>query len=125
MTIMGVRNVARADLAPAPQPLPGKAVGEMVGREILRVSWIAKHLGVEFDVLADWDDELCPPWPNAPIVPKHVWPFPLPEPDAEWVRAYHFGLSLTLAQAEGWQRHASIVREALGKSTRALSESMA
>ena len=34
------------------------------------------------------------------------------------------GLSLTLTQAEGWQRYAPIVREALEKSTQALSESI-
>jgi hypothetical protein len=122
MTILGALNLQ--ELALAPQPLAGKVIGEMVGKEILRVSWIAKHLGVEFDVLADWDDELCPSWPTAPIVPKHIWPFPLPEPDSDWVRAYHLGLSLTLTQAEGWQRYAPIVREALEKSTRALSESI-
>jgi hypothetical protein len=122
MTTLGVSNPQ--DLSLAPQPLAGKVIGEMVGKEILRVSWIAKHLGVEFDVLADWDDELCPPWPTAPIVPKHIWPFPMAEPDSDWVRAYHLGLSLTLTQAEGWQRYAPIVREALEKSTRALSESI-
>ena len=108
-----------------PPPLAAKVVGELVGKEVLRVSWIAKHLGVEFDVLADWDDEICPSWPSAPVVPKHVWPFPLPDQDAEWIRAYHLGLSLTLAQAQDWQRSAPIVREALDKSMTALSDSMA
>lgn len=108
-----------------PRPLPAKTVGELVGKEVLRVSWIAKHLGVEFDVLADWDDEVCPPWPTVPVVPAHVWPFPIPMQDGDWVRGYHLGLSLTLSQADGWQRHAPIVREALDKSMAALRDSMA
>jgi hypothetical protein len=112
------------DVALSPQPLPPRLLGELVGREVLRVSWMARQLGVEFDVLSDWDDEICPPWPEVPVVPKHVWAFALPDPDQDWIRAYHLGLSLTLAQADGWQRHAPIVREALEKSTAALSASM-
>jgi hypothetical protein len=58
------------------------------------------------------------------VVPTPVQAFALPHPDQDWIRAYHLGLSLTLAQADGWQRHAPIVREALEKSTAALSASM-
>jgi len=122
MTTFSMPNLEQIDLAP--HPLAPKVVGELVGKEVLRVSWLAKHLGVEFDVLADWDNEICPEWPKRPMVPKHVWPFPLEDQDLEWIRAYHLGLSLTLAQAEGWQRHAPIVKEALEKSMKALADSM-
>jgi hypothetical protein len=107
-----------------PQPVPAKLLGELVAREVLRVSWMARQLGVDFDVLAEWDDEICPPWPQRPSVPRHVWGFTIPDPDDDWVRAYHLGLSLTLAQTDGWQRDSPIVSEALAKSTAALSASM-
>ena len=114
------------DLAPHSEEvsLPPRLLGELVGREVLRVSWMARQLGVECDVLANWDDEICPPWPQPPVVPKHVWAVSLTDPDHDWIRAYHLGLSLTLAQADGWQREAPIVREALATSTAALRASL-
>jgi hypothetical protein len=105
--------------------LPPRLLGELVGREVLRVSWMARQLGVEADVLANWDDEICPPWPQPPVVPKHVWAVSLADPDHDWIRAYHLGLSLTLAQAEGWQRESPIVCGALDRSTSALRASLA
>jgi hypothetical protein len=114
----------RIDDTNQPHPLPPKLLGELVAREVLRVSWMARKLGVEDDALQSWDDDICPPWPQPPVVPRHVWGFVLPEPDEDWLRAYHLGLSLTLAQADGWQRNAPIVRNAFEKSTTALGVSM-
>jgi hypothetical protein len=107
-----------------PHPLPPKLLGELVAREVLRVSWMAHKLGISGEAMQNWDDDICPPWPQAPVVPRHVWGFVLPWPDHDWLRAYHLGLSLTLAQADGWQRDSPIVCNAFEKSTAALDASM-
>lgn len=101
--------------APAPSLAP-REIGAMVGVEMLRMAWMAHHMGIEFDVLADWDDEICPPWPTPPQVPAHVWPYDLGEVDEAWILEYHRGLVASLERARGHVRGASIVVEALGKS---------
>jgi hypothetical protein len=90
----------------------------MVGMEVLRASWLSRHMSIDFDVLADWDDEICPPWPDAPTVPLHVCPIPITAIDHAWTLQYHHGLSDTLQRSQGWQRESSIVAEALEKSLR-------
>lgn len=97
-----------------------REIGSMVGIEMLRMAWMAHHMGVEFDVLADWDDEICPPWPTPPQVPAHVWPYELAELDDEWVLEYHRGLAATLERARGAVRNAPIITEALGKARLAI-----
>ena len=66
---------------------------------MLRMAWMAHHMGVEFDVLADWDDEVCPAWPAAPTIPTHVWPYATDDVDEAWTLEYHRGLSSMLARA--------------------------
>ena len=100
------------------QPLPPRLLGEMVGIEVLRASWLAHQMGIDFDVLADWDDEICPEWPAVPSIPLHVWPHPLAGADEAWTAEYHVGLSATLQRATGWQAKAPMVSEALEKSQR-------
>jgi hypothetical protein len=104
----------------ATQAVAPREIGSMVGTEMLRMAWMAHHMGVEFDVLADWDDEICPPWPTPPQVPSHVWPYELGDIDDSWVREYHHGLAATLERARGHVRTAPIVTEALGKARLAL-----
>ncbi len=95
----------------------------MVGVEMLRMAWMARHIGVEFDVLADWDDEICPAWPTPPTIPAHLWPFEIDDVDDAWVTRYHEGLATTLGRATGWVRHAPIIVEAHDKACRALEAS--
>jgi hypothetical protein len=99
-------------------PLPPRLLGEMVGIEVLRATWLAHQMGIDFDVLADWDDEICPDWPAAPSIPLHVWPHPIEDADEAWTIQYHHGLSATLQRATGWQAGAPMVSEALEKSQR-------
>ena len=72
-------------------------------------------------MVADWDDEVCPPFPQAPIIPAHVWPLPIDDVDETWVVRYHHGLAETLDQARGWVRNAPIVVEAHDKALRAIA----
>jgi hypothetical protein len=103
-----------------PQPLPPRLVGEMVGVELMRMAWMARHLGVEFDVLADWDDEVCPAWPTPPTIPSHVWPYSAGEVDDAWTLEYHRGLSAMLARAGEKVRDSSVITEAVWKSNQAI-----
>jgi hypothetical protein len=95
-------------------------LGALVGVEMLRMAWMAHHMGVEFDVLADWDDEVCPAWPTPPTIPPHVWPFEIDVVDDTWVLEYHRGLAATLAVARGQMRSAPIIVEAHDKARRAI-----
>lgn len=106
------------DLTRTPEP---RRLGALVGVEMLRMAWMAHHMGIEFDVLADWDDEVCPPFPQAPCIPPHVWPLPIDDVDEAWVVQYHHGLAETLDQARGRVRHAPIVVEAHDKALRAIA----
>lgn len=100
--------------------LAAREIGSMVGVEMLRMAWMAHHMGVEFDVLADWDEEICPPWPTPPQVPAHVWPYDQGEVDEQWVLEYHHGLVTALERARGSVRTAPIITEALGKARLAI-----
>lgn len=106
-----------------PQPLPPKLLGELVGREVLRVAWLAHQLGLPTPTL-QFCEEVCPPWPQAPVVPTHVWGFPLPAPDRRWLQQYHRGMARTLGQAQGWQADSPVVRDALRRCTEALEQSL-
>ncbi len=106
------------DLTRTPEP---QQLGALVGVEMLRMAWMAHHMGVEFDVLADWDDEVCPPFPQVPTIPAHVWPLPIDDVDDAWVVQYHHGLADTLDRARGWVRNAPIVVEAHDKALRAIA----
>jgi hypothetical protein len=110
--------VRPTDSTRTPQPYE---LGALVGVEMLRMAWMAHHMGVEFDVLADWDDEVCPPFPQAPSIPAHVWPLSIDDVDDQWVVDYHHGLADTLDRANGWVRSAPIIIEAHDKAMRAIA----
>ncbi len=108
----------------SPSPAPHE-LGVLVGVEMLRMAWMAHHMGVEFDVLADWDDEVCPAWPTPPTIPAHVWPFAIDGVDEGWVLRYHRGLAVTLDAAKGPMRSAPIIVEAHDKALRAIEAATA
>jgi hypothetical protein len=107
-----------------PQPLPPRALGAVVAGELLQLSWTADKLGSQLTPIADWDDDLCPPWPRPPHLPPHLGP-PPPDPGPDWLVEYHLGLASTLAGARDQLRDTSLVDDALGRSTAALSEGLA
>jgi hypothetical protein len=106
-----------------PQPLPPRAIGELVANEIVRLSWTAQQLGVELSPIADWDGDICPP-PRKP--PKLHGPFPPvpPDPGPDWILDYHLGLASTLAAVEGRVADSATVKDALEQSTAALTKSL-
>jgi len=79
---------------------------------------LAHHVGVEFDVLADWDAEVCPAWTTPPTIPAHGEPFEIDDVDGDWIVEYHRGLAATLDAARGPMRTAPIIVEAHDKKGR-------
>ncbi len=106
-----------------PQPLPPRALGALVATEILQLAWSAAKLGQGVTPIADWDDDLCPPWPKTPQLPPHLGPTP-PDPGPDWLVDYHLGLASTLAAAEASVRDSGAVEDALGRSVQALGEGL-
>ncbi len=107
-----------------PQPLPPRALGTLMGAELLKLGWMAGKVGAEVSPIADWEDDPCPSWPHVPHLPPHVGP-PPPDPGPDWLVDYHLGLASTLAAAEDKVRDSRLVSDALERSVAALSEGLA
>lgn len=100
-----------------PQPLPPREHGAAVAVELLRAGWNAERLGHDPGLMFLDLDDWCPTRPKPPKVPWWWPPVPDPDPQPDWMVAFHIGFASRLAIASVEKtKLAAVVDKAIERS---------